>query len=284
MKNKPIMAIVGPGRLGSALARALHGAGYRIEEIVYRRGGRSPAAARRLAREIRGMAVSFERARLSATLIWLCVADSDLAACAAALATRAWKGKVVLHTSGALPSEVLGPLRAAGAAVGSAHPMMSFVRGAETPLMGVVFALEGDTPALRPARHIVAALGGRAVTIRREAKPLYHAFGAFTSPLLIATLAAGERVAAAAGLSAKQARAAVGPILEQTLRNYLARGAAAAFSGPLVRGDVETVRRHLQALRAVPEAREAYVALVNSALRTLPVKRVTAMRELLRKA
>jgi predicted short-subunit dehydrogenase-like oxidoreductase (DUF2520 family) len=120
------------------------------------------------------------------------------------------------------------------------------------------------------------------VVIEARRKPLYHAFGAFTSPLIVATVAAAERVASKAGLSEASARAAIGPILQQTVRNYLEHGKAGAFSGPLVRGDVETVRQHLEVLRAVPEARAAYVALARSALRTLPVKRKKEIRELLK--
>jgi predicted short-subunit dehydrogenase-like oxidoreductase (DUF2520 family) len=281
MVNKPTMTIVGPGRLGSSLARALHEAGYAVGEIVFRSGGPSQRAARTLARKVGGRAVAFEKAKLDAPVTWLCVGDSALAACAAGAAGRGWKGRIVLHTSGALAADVLSLLRGAGAAVASVHPMMSFVHGAATPLAGVVFALEGDARALRQARAIVKRLGGRAVSVRKEKKPLYHAFGAFTSPLLVAVLAAGERVAAAAGLSLQQARAAAGPILEQTLRNFREHGAAAAFSGPLVRGDVATVRMHLEALRAVPEAREAYVALVKLALRTMPVRKAAQIRRLL---
>ena len=77
------------------------------------------------------------------------------------------------------------------------------------------------------------------------------------------------------------ARAAIAPILLQTIRNYLAHGPAEAFSGPLVRGDVATVRRHLEVLKSVPEARAAYVALARSALKTLPVKRKRGIQALL---
>ena len=123
----------------------------------------------------------------------------------------------------------------------------------------------------------------RTAALKKSAKPLYHAFGAFASPLLIATLAAGERVGRRAGLREKEVRAAMRPIVEQTLRNYLEQGGAGAFSGPLVRGDTETIRKHLQALRALPEARAAYIALVRSALRTLPVKNAGRIAALLPK-
>lgn len=277
--RKPQITIFGPGRLGTELARALHEAGYPLTAIVYRPGP-SARRARALAKEIGTRAVT--RA-VPADIMFLCAGDSQLPAAVEDLTGFDWKGKVALHTSGALTSDVLSPLRNRGAAVGSMHPMMSFVQGARTALWGVWFGLEGDAKALRNARRIVRDLGGEAFAVKKSAKPLYHAFGGFASPLLIATLAAGERVGIAAGLTATQARNAMKPIVEQTLRNYLESGAAAAFSGPLVRGDVDTVRKHLAALHAVPDAKTAYVALVRSALKTLPAKSVTEIARLLRK-
>lgn len=275
--SKPRISLAGPGRLGSSLARALHAAGYGIAEIVYRRGP-SARTARALAKEVHSKAVV---SPALAPVVFLCAGDSQLAALASELAAHDWKGKVALHTSGALSSDVLGPLRRRGAVVASVHPMMTFVRGATTSLKGVSFAVEGDAKAVRSARSIVRDLSGHSFPLKKSAKPLYHAFGAFTSPLLIAALAAGERVAGKAGLSETQARTAMRPIVEQTLRNYLEQGTAGAFSGPLVRGDVATIRKHLDALRAVPEARAAYIALVRCALGVLPVKNASAIAALL---
>ncbi len=281
--KKPTIAIVGPGNLGSALARALHQARYRVGEIVHH-GGASAARARSLGREIGAAAVSTRDAALTADIMWICVGDAAIAGCAAELAPRAeWKGKIALHSSGALSSGELKRLQKRGAAVASVHPMMTFVRNVRPELNGVIFALEGDAKAVRAARRIATDLGGRAVRIDARHKPMYHAFGAFTSPLIVATLAAAERVAGKAGLDHASARAAIAPILRQTVANYLKRGPAGAFSGPLVRGDVETVRRHLEVLRAAPEARAAYVALARSAIKTLPVKKKREMAALIKR-
>lgn len=180
-----------------------------------------------------------------------------------------------------MTSDILSLLRAKGAAVGSMHPMMSFVAGMVTSLKGVSFAVEGDAKAVQVAKAVARDVGGESFVLKKSAKPLYHAFGAFASPLLIATLAAGERLGRKAGLSEEQARKAMRPIVAQTLKNYMERGTAAAFSGPLIRGDVETVRKHLEGLRAVPEIRDAYIALVRCALDSLPVKRAEAICALL---
>jgi len=108
--------------------------------------------------------------------------------------------------------------------------------------------------------------------IRKQDKAAYHAWGAFVSPLFTALLASGEQVAAIAGVKRTEARRRVIPILLQTLANYASFGAPGAFSGPIVRGDVDTVQRHLRVLAKVPPARDAYLALARAALRYLPAK------------
>ena len=273
MAAKPEIAIVGAGNLGSALARALHAAGYRITEIICREGG-SQQRARRLAAQVRSRAVALQQANFAAEVIWICVPDSNLAACARELARSAeWKGKIALHPSGALASDELQALRRRGAAVAAAHPMMTFVRRSSPSLAGTPFAVEGDPTAVRVARRMVGHLGGVVFGIRPRDKVLYHVWGTFASPLLIALLASAEQVALAAGVPSRGlARKRMRPILQQTLRNYGALGPADAFSGPLVRGDVATVRRHVQALSKLPSARQVYVALARAALETLPVR------------
>lgn len=132
--------------------------------------------------------------------------------------------------------------------------------------------MEGDAAAVRSARQIVRALGGEAFTIRKQYKAAYHAWGAFASPLLVAMLVTAEQLARKAGLSAVGARKKMLPIVRQTIANYGALGAAGAFSGPIVRGDAEIVRKHLQVARKVPEATQVYLALARAALQYLPAR------------
>jgi predicted short-subunit dehydrogenase-like oxidoreductase (DUF2520 family) len=251
----------------------LRRAGYRISEIVSRDTTASKRKARELARKVDAQASTSDTARLDADLVWFCVPDQEIAAASHQLASAiVWKKKIVFHSSGALASDELKALRRRGASVASVHPLMTFVSGSTSSLQGVPFAVEGDAAAVRAARRIVRNLGGEAFTIRKQHKAAYHAWGAFTSPLLVATLVTGERLARAAGLSAVEARKKMLPIVRQTITNYEALGPAGAFSGPIVRGDVETVRKHLQVLRRVPQAKHVYLALARAALRYLPVR------------
>jgi predicted short-subunit dehydrogenase-like oxidoreductase (DUF2520 family) len=229
------------------------------------------------------VAVAAARAQIRAEVVWFCVPDSAIAGAAAALTGAAdWKGRVALHSSGALTSDELEVLRRRGAAVASVHPLMTFVRGSRPALVGVPFAIEGDTKAVRAARAVVQQLRGRAFTIRKQRKEAYHAWGMFASPLLSALLAAGERVAGAAGVDRKAARERMLPILRQTLANYARLGAPGSFSGPLARGDVATVGKHLKVLLEVPQVREVYVALAHAALRDLPAKNRSTLKKMFR--
>jgi predicted short-subunit dehydrogenase-like oxidoreductase (DUF2520 family) len=145
----------------------------------------------------------------------------------------------------------------------------------------VPFALEGDAAAMRVARRVAQDVGGIAYPIGKKDKAAYHAWGTFASPLFTALLATTEQVAALAGVNRKAAKPRMIPILVQTLVNYASFDGGGAFSGPIVRGDVDTIRQHLRVLRTLPAAREVYSALAGAALRYLPAKNKGALKKLL---
>jgi predicted short-subunit dehydrogenase-like oxidoreductase (DUF2520 family) len=282
MAEKPRIAIVGPGRLGKALALELKSAGYTISEIVSRNRAGSRRKARELARKAGASASTSGNAHLDADVVWFCVPDREIAGASRQLASLIdWKSKIAFHSSGALLSDELNLLRRRGAMVASVHPLMTFVPGSAPSLKSVPFAIEGDAIAVRAARRIVRALGGEAFAIRKKHKAAYHAWGAFASPLLVATLVTAERLARTAGLSVVEARKKMLPIVRQTLANYEAFGPAGAFSGPIVRGDEETVRKHLGVLRKVPEATNVYLALARAAMRYLPARNRAKLKKVL---
>ena len=281
--RRPTITLIGPGNLARVLGLALHAAGYSIDEIVSRDAPDSRKRARALARQVGARAATYADARLASNIIWLCVSDDAIAPTALALTRHGdWKRKIALHSSGARSSRELEPLGRRGATIGSLHPMQSFVRASAATLAAVSFAVEGDPAAVRIGRRIARDLGGSVFTIRPEAKVLYHAIGSFCSPMIIATLATAERIAGGAGIPPAAAKRIMHPILRQTIANYLAKGPAAAFSGPINRGDINTIRKHLEALREVSGARDIYLALARSALRTLPVRNPKAVRDALK--
>jgi predicted short-subunit dehydrogenase-like oxidoreductase (DUF2520 family) len=245
----PSIAVVGAGRLGTALAKRLSEAGYSAKTLTRK---------------------SMRATRLDAEVIWFCVPDAEIAPVADTFSQFQWKSKFAFHSSGVLYSDVLSSLRSAGARIASVHPLMTFVKGSVPELTGVPFTIEGDVSAVRVARVIVRNLGGRSVRIRKQDKVAYHAFATMICPLLVSLLAASEKAAALAGMTAVDSRRRMLPIIRQTFNNYEKRGPAGAFSGPITRGDVETIRAHMKALTKVPAAKNAYAALVLAALDVLP--------------
>ena len=282
VNRKPRIAIVGAGRLASVLAPALREAGYSISEIV----SRNPPGARKrsqiLGRRVGANATTVSRAALDCDLLWFCVPDREIRRAADAVAA-AGKGRVrfVFHSSGALLSRELDSLRKRGSAAASVHPLMTFVTGSQPALDGVPFALEGDAAAVRLARRIVRDLGGESFSLRPSGKAAYHTWAMFTSPLWLAFLVTLEEAARGAGLKANDARRMCQPILRQTLENYLRLGPGNSFSGPIIRGDTETVAKHLAVLRKHPRVREVYVALARVALDRLPARNKPELRRLL---
>src|SRR3984957_4044400 len=262
MAGEGRIAIVGAGNFAAALAGSSLGAGYVVEAVIARSRGASMRKAQSLAKQVRGRALadaSVGLADLRADVIWFCVPDAEIARAASWLAAKLeWKGKIALHSSGALSRNELGFMRRRGAYVASVHPLMTFVRGSQPSLDGVAFALEGDVPAVRMARRVVEDLGGLSYSIRKNDKAAYHAWGTFASPLFTTLMATTEQVAALAGVNRREAKRRMIPILQQTLSNYAALDAAGAFSGPIVRGDVETVNGHLRELRKMPAGRKGY--------------------------
>jgi predicted short-subunit dehydrogenase-like oxidoreductase (DUF2520 family) len=295
MTRKPTVAIVGAGSLATFLAVALNDAGFTIAEIIARDTHRSRSHARALAAKVGARTVTAHSAALDAALLWFCVPDREIRGTALALAVHLAgraaarkKNRVpnrvhfAFHSSGALLSRELEPLNKAGIAVASIHPLMTFVPGTHPTLAGVPFAMEGDAAAMRVARQIVRKLGGESFTLPASRKAAYHAWATLTSPLLLGFLVTLEEAARAAGFTRQDARRKSLPIIRQTLANYSRLGPAPSFSGPLVRGDAETIATHLTALKKHPGPRAVYVALARAALRGLPVKNRDGLSRLLR--
>jgi predicted short-subunit dehydrogenase-like oxidoreductase (DUF2520 family) len=281
---KKTIAIVGPGNVGRVLALALHDAGFRVIEIITRDDAASLRRARALAKRVNAKASRVIDARLDASVIWICVPDAAIAQVASELAKRpvAWKRKVVFHASGALTSAELTALRKKGAAVGSLHPMNTFIAATQPRLTGTPFGAEGDMRALRMGRQIAKKINGGAevFTLKPDAKVLYHAVGSFSSPLLISLLNMAERIAAKAGID--KPHALMRNIVLQTVENFVRNGAEASFSGPIRRGDVETMRKHLSALKRVRGAEKIYRALAENAMENLPNRNEKELRWLIR--
>ena len=202
---------------------------------------------------------------LAAQVILITTADRNLAEVIEELArigAEELRGKIVLHTSGALCSRMLEPVQRYGAAVGSMHPLQTFSGVGVPPLEGRVFAIEGDAAAIRAARQIARALGAVPVRIEGAKKPLYHAAGAMAAGSVLALMEAATRLMTAAGMKRREAVRALLPLTRQVLENFERLGPRAAWTGPLSRGDFAVVAAHTDAMKDLPaEFTETYEAV-----------------------
>ena len=275
----PSVSIIGLGNWGNSLAHALTDAQVHLHEVVVR----GPVSARKTTLPLTNLG----RASLEADVLWLCVPDKAIARVTAGLVKRVagqgLDGRIVVHSSGALGAGVLQAAANAGASVGSVHPLMSFPTRRPVMLKGVPFAVEADAASSRALNQLVRLVGGRPFAIREASKALYHAVGVLSSPLLVSHLAAAHEAAARAGFNPREARQLIEPIARATLNNFFRNGAARSFSGPIARGEVETIRLHLKALKAHPILASVYRSLALYALETLPNPGRKALRASLRR-
>ncbi|HXE34406.1 MAG TPA: DUF2520 domain-containing protein [Verrucomicrobiae bacterium] len=257
------ISIIGAGRVGRALGRCLRELGWKIGAVVTR----SEPTARKVVRSIgAGHAHAFlTRQVVAAQVILITTPDRSVAEVAEELArigAEELRGKIVLHTSGALSSDVLDPLRQYGASVGSMHPLQTFSGVGVPPLDGKVFTIEGDAQAARIARAIARALGAIPVHIDGSKKPLYHAAGALAAGNVLVLMEAATRLMTAAGMKRREAVRALLPLTRQVLENFERLGPRAAWTGPLSRGDYGVVATHMEAMKDMPvEFARAYEAV-----------------------
>ena len=276
------LAILGAGRVGRALGRRLREEDWKIGVVV----SRSEPGARRA---VRFIGAGRPHGTLTRHVFWshvilIATPDDAIAAVACELARlvgEELRGKVVLHTSGALDSRALAPVKGCGAAVASMHPLQSF-SGVDVPdLEGKAFAVEGDVVAVRAARQIARALGGSPVHIARDKKILYHAAAVLASGHVLALVETATQLLISLGLKRNKAARALLPLTRQVLDNFERVGPRTAWTGPLSRGDYKIVEAHLRALgESQEEIAEAYESLNRLAARVLAEDPLSIVAEL----
>jgi predicted short-subunit dehydrogenase-like oxidoreductase (DUF2520 family) len=263
----PALTLVGPGRAGGTLARCWKKAGGRVQAVLARRA----AAAQPLARELSAQAGSLERPGPdSADLLVLAVPDDAIAAVSRQLAPRL-PARAVFHLSGARGAEDLAPFAREGAKTASMHPLRPFTGGADETWEGALVAIEGDEEACRLAEEAARRMGARPRRIPPGAKPLYHLGATLAAGGTMALLSKASALWEEAGLPAGEARAALAGLAEHAARAFgAAPDPASAFTGPLARRDLETIRAHWQALASNPELAALYASLARETLRNTP--------------
>jgi len=268
-KRKPDVSIIGAGRLGTALATALLAKGYSIRSVVARRAASARKAAALLGGEVAVLAARQIGFLPPADLVLISVPDDQIAAVATELSgLNLDRPATVLHTSGALSSAVLASLKNKGWSTGSLHPLIS-VSDWHAAIRGAFWCVEGDARAVRIGKTIVRDLEGRSFSIRSREKPLYHAAAVMTSGNVTALFDVALEMLVASGLTRKTARQILQPLLASTVQNLETKDPAQALTGTFSRGDVETVKRHLAALKrsGLTDALELYRILGKRSLK-----------------
>ena len=265
---RPVYWIVGPGRMGSALASLLAD---RAGPILVVGRQELPAGHPLLKLQAVDFVVGYPGAPEPGTRLLLAVPDADVSKAAAELAGLggASSGCTALHLSGAQPASILEPLADQGYAVGSLHPLQTVAdhaHGVER-LHGAFFTFEGDAAAKVVAAEIVAAAGGRMLEVHAADKARYHAACVFASNYVVSCAAAATRLLAeAVGVSREEAIRALEPLWRGAVANLDDLGLPRALTGPIARGDLETLRSSLAVLDAPTRALYARLGLEALAL------------------
>ncbi len=263
--------------MGQALGRLLRDRG----EAVVAVGSRSVEQARRAAQFVGGgmAAVGYFDIPRYGSRVLVAVPDDGIGEVARVLAAGGMRSGIALHTSGARGQEALYALAEVGVACGSWHPLQTAASPEEgvRVLPGVAFAIDGAPAAVAWAEALTALLGGMVLRIPAAARPLYHAAATISSNYLIALMATAVILMEAAGVEESSARRALEPLARASMENAFRLGPVDALTGPIARGDVGTVRAHVEALRTAAASTESLYCAAG--LATLEIARQKGLAE-----
>jgi len=261
------IGFIGAGTVGTALAIRLTEKGY----MVIAASSRSLASAQRLAQAVPNCKVyeTTQGVADAAELVFITTPDDAIPKVAAQVNWH--NGQKVVHCSGADSLHVLEPARQAGALVGCFHPLQTFanVNQAIDNLPGSTFALEAEEPLLTLLKEMAKALGGDWVVLRAGDKVLYHAAAVFACNYVVTLVKLATDLWQTFGIPPDKATKALLPLLQGTIRNIGNVGLPNCLTGPIARGDLGTIKKHLKALEiASPSLVTAYSEL---GLQTIPI-------------
>jgi predicted short-subunit dehydrogenase-like oxidoreductase (DUF2520 family) len=255
----PVIGIIGAGAVGTALGVALSRAGWPIHALASRDATRRERF--RSLVEVSRAFIDPEPLVEEVELIILAVPDDVVRPLAGTL--RMYGGQAMIHTSGALGADALAPAQAAGTQIGSFHPLVSFAdtERAVAALHGATIAIEADDQLAAMLADMAEAIGATPVRLAPGAKPAYHAAAVLAAGGFVALLDAITELGRVAGLDEPGSLAIYGRLIEGTLGNARALGIGAALTGPIIRGDLGTLRANLEAVHTfAPRAMDLYVA------------------------
>ena len=269
----PRLNIIGAGKLGRTLARLFSDAGLVKIGAIYNRKIESSQSAQTFIGAGRVISHIDELSQQPAELWMIATPDDAIRRCAEQLATLKnmdWNGTTTFHSSGLKTALELAPLQNLGSSIASAHPAHSFAspQRSLTNFAATVCTLEGDDKAITVLDGLFSGIGGQTTRLQPEAKALYHAATVMASNYLVALIGASETLLEKAGIEDALACAILSPLMRQSLENGLTEGAAKALTGPIARGDIETLQAHLKAItQTAPDLSSTYTIMGRQALK-----------------
>jgi predicted short-subunit dehydrogenase-like oxidoreductase (DUF2520 family) len=275
MNAEPILGFVGVGNVALTLARLWYAAGYRVAAVY----SRTPEKRETLAAQVGAQGVESAAAVFAmADLTLLTVSDDAIERVAESIRLVDGIGKAVVHTSGAHDAALLRSLAGQGVMTGSLHPAYPFAspRFEAGTLRGVVFAVEAEDAHLRGwLAGMVRALDGVVLELSAADKAIYHSALVFVSNYAVTLYALAERLLLRTGAERDLAAQVLLPLLAGTVDNLRRQGVPLALTGPLVRGDLRTVKAHLTALEGLDgDVATLYRDLARAALPLLAARQI----------
>ncbi|MDD8020581.1 MAG: DUF2520 domain-containing protein [Acidobacteriota bacterium] len=279
-------SIIGAGKVGVSLGLALVNRGYNLRYL----SDCQLNVARRARKIIKQGKATDDNCRAveAAGIIFICVPDSLIATVADEISDCSLCGKYIFQTSGAVSSKVLLSLARKGAYVASLHPIQTFATSGFDPdiFRGIFFGLEGDRKAVQLGQFLAKKLQARVILISPENKALYHLACSLASNFLVVLLSEVKDLFQALGLKEKDCFEVIYPLLNKTLNNVKELGSEQSLTGPVLRGDINTVKEHLKVVSQKPNLEKLYRLLSLKALklaenRGLEKEKVKALRHLL---
>jgi predicted short-subunit dehydrogenase-like oxidoreductase (DUF2520 family) len=240
------LGFIGAGTVGTALAVRLSQSGYPVVAVASRRR----ASAQKLAQAVGGCRVfdSNQAAADNAELIFITTPDDAIAPVVSEIKWH--PGQSVVHCSGADSVDILQSAKKAGTQVGAFHPLQTFasLKQAIDNMPGSTFALEAEEPLLNTLKEMANALGGNWVVLKASDKVLYHASAVIACNYLVTLVKLASDLWQSFGVPPQKATRALLPLLRGTLHNIETVGIPDCLTGPIARGDIGTINKHLDAL------------------------------------
>ena len=261
------LGFIGAGTVGTALATLLTSKGYKVVAA----SSRSPTSAEKLAKQVNGCRALGNNQDVADTadLIFITTPDDIIGKVASEIQWH--NGQSVIHCSGAASTDILEPARKSGATVGGFHPLQTLasVEQAVKNIPGSTFALEAEDPLLSTLKDMAAAIGGHCIELKASDKVVYHASAVFACNYLVTLIKLATDLWQTFSVPPDQSIRALLPIIRATLNNIETIGIPQCLTGPLVRGDTGTIKKHLDALGEVaPDLLTTYKEL---GIKTLPI-------------